>query len=115
MVERMIDMPTHGSTDPLTLMFSVDGGETFQSVWSLTEMEESTDFTTTADSDDEQPLHALSNQEMTFTGKAIVNRNTIYFVMGLRHLCDNNWLKMRGLPMKRRYWHGRRHKRRRKE
>ena len=49
-------------------------------------------------------------EEMTFTATTIVNRNVIRLLFGNKKDIPNNWLKMHGIPMRRKTANERIHK-----
>lgn len=86
-------------TQPYTLMFSTDGGETMRPLAKVTEVD------LTEGCDDEVDLSWIRSgeeMEMTFTATTITIRNLILFLFGDKRMMPNNWLKMHWIPMRRR-------------
>jgi len=86
--------------DPLsqgTLFFSADGGETYELVGEISDV----DIATDCKDKDETSLVFQSPQEMTFTATMLINKNMIWMLFGGTKDIPNNWLKMHGFPMRR--------------
>ena len=88
------DITPHGS-----LMFSTDGGETMMPLGKISE----TIITDDIIPDDQTVLPFVKmDDEITFSCKfKMENSATIFLVTG--KWPSNNWLKMHGIPMRRRY------------
>ena len=78
---------------PQTLYFST-GGE-YKPLGRITEVPE----IVVGDEDFEQEM--LEFQYPAFTATTIVNRNAIRLLFGKKKDIPNNWLKMHGIPMRR--------------
>ena len=85
-------------TKPHTLMFSTDGGETMHPLGKISEAIITDDII----SDDQTVLPFVKmDDEITFSCKfQMENSATIFLVTG--KWPSNNWLKMHGIPMRRR-------------
>lgn len=81
---------------PQTLFFSTDNGKTYKPLGKITEFPE-----TACETEDDERIQHFGDEEMTFTATTIVNRNVIRLLFGDKKDIPNNWLKMHGIPMRR--------------
>ena len=87
------------------LMFSTDGGKTLKPLGKLTETNVFTDDLV-PDAKTDLP-YIKTDEEMSFSCKFSMDRSAMIF-LATGKWPSNNWLKMHGIPMRRRYGNRRR-------
>ena len=83
------------------LFYSTDGGETMKPLGKVTEVPDLSGTCIHGEDGYEMMVVSPQDLEMTFTATGMLSKNLILFLFGDKHMIPNNWLKMHGIPMRR--------------